>query len=238
MRKTIAIGTACALALALGPAIIIDLVRDYGQVARDYVDEHKPPRAKIHAAERSINKGTEAVARLKVALVRLEREEENIRNMLVQAPMPLAEMRAHHEKLKAVTAEARQKGQLLSYNGKTRIPAEMQPVLAAQRAELMKYERFAATVENIRKMRAKTESAIAQALSERAAVKTDLEYARSVTRIAETTAVTRAPFEPVVGQFRDARDTLAEITALQETRLSTDDVASAFSGEPKLVPGK
>lgn len=158
--------------------------------------------------------------------------------MLAQAPMPLAKMKAHHEKPKAMTAEARQKGQMVSYGGRTRTPAEMQPVLTAQRAELKKYERFAATVGNIKRMRGKTEAAIAQALSERATVKTDLEYARSLTRVAEATAVTRAPFEPVVGQFRDARDTLAEVTALQETRLLTDDVPSAFSGEARLIPGK
>ncbi len=238
MRKTLAIVAVCGLGLLLGPAIILDLVRDYRHVARQYLDDHKPVRAKIHAAERSINEGTEAVARLKVALRRLEREEENIQNLLAQAPMPLAEMKAHHEKLKAMTAEAREKEQLVSYGGRTRTPAEMQSVLATQRAEVDKYERFAATIRNIKKMRAKTEAALAQALSERAAVKTDLEYARSITRVAEATAVTCAPFEPVVGQFGEAEDALAEVIALQETRLLTDEAPSAFSGKAKLVPGK
>jgi chromosome segregation ATPase len=216
----------------------MDLLQDYRHVAREYLDEHRPARAKLGAAERSINEGTEAVARLKVALLRMEREEENVRNLLAQAPMPLAEMKARHERLKALVAEARQKGQQIGYDGQARTPAEMQPVLAAQRAEIDKYERFAATIGNIGRMRARTESAIAQAMSERAAVKTDLEYARAVTRVAEATAVTRAPFEPVVGQFGDARDVLAEVTALQETRLSTDEVPSAFAGEGELVPAK
>ena len=68
-----------------------------------------------------------------------------------------------------------------------------------------------------------------QALNERDAVKADMEYAKSLTRVAET------PFGFEVAEFRQAGDTLAEIIALQEVRLETGKRRSAFGGEGKLV---
>jgi len=50
------------------------------------------------------------------------------------------------------------------------------------------------------------------------------------------TAVTRAPFEARVGEFREAEEALEGIIALQEVRLETTERTSAFAGEGRLVP--
>ena len=238
MRKTIALVVAGLLALVLGPAIIYDLVTDYKYAAGHYLDSKKPAYAKIHEAERKLNKGTEAVARLKVAVNRMKYEKQRLERLLAQAPLPLPEMQKQHQQFRALVAKARQTGARIEYNGKLRTPAEMEGVLARQSAELRKYERYAATIAKLDKMKAKTESAISQALDERGAVKADIEYAKSVTRVAEATSTTRAPFEPRVGEFREAEEVLGEVISLQETRLETDERTSAFGGEAKLVPGK
>ena len=48
--------------------------------------------------------------------------------------------------------------------GKFHAPAQMGSVLAKQSAELQKYERYAATIAKLDRMKAKTETAISQAL--------------------------------------------------------------------------
>jgi hypothetical protein len=238
MRKTIAIVLVCALGLLLGPAIIYDLVTDYRYAAQEYVNSRKPAHAKIHEAGRKINKGTDSVARLKVAVRRMEREKERIQRLLDQAPLPLAEMRRQHEALKGLVAKATETGGRIEYGGKVLTPAQMENVLARQRAELQKYERYAATIKNLTKVKARTEAAISQALDERGTVKADLEYAKSLTRVVEATSATRPPFEATVGEFREAEDVLAEVTTLQEVRLEVDERKSAFAGAGKLVQGK
>ena len=112
----------------------------------------------------------------------------------------------------------------------------MELILARQRTELEKYERCAARIADIENMKTTTEAAIGQALDERDAVKAELEYARSLTRIAGATAVTEAPFEPRVGEFRKAEETLEGIIALQEVWLGRTERTSAFAGEARLVP--
>jgi len=238
MRKAIVVALACGLGLFLGPVIIYDLVTDYKYAAQEFISSHKPAHAKIHEAQRHINRGTEAVAQLRVAVLRMEREKEKLAGLLARAPMPLAEMRRQHQALKTLVAEARQTGGLIEYNGRARTPAEMENVLSRQRAELQKYKRYASTIVNLAKVMARTEAAISQALHERSAVKADLEYARSLTRIAQATSVNQAPFEPTVGQFRQAEDALAGVIGLQEVRLETGEPTSAFGGEAKLVPAK
>jgi len=236
MRKAIAVLAVCLLGLLLGPAIIFDLVTDYSYAAEKYLGSRKPTQARIHEAERKINKGTEAVAELKVALRRMERERERIEGLLARAPLPPAEMRQQHEALKTLTTEARRTGQRVEYNGRASTPDEMETVLARQRTELEKYERYAQRIEDIEEMKNRTQATIGQALDERETAKTELEYARSLTRIAEATAVTKAPFEARVGEFREAEEALEGIIALQEVRLGTTERTSAFAGEGRLVP--
>ena len=77
MKKTVAIVLVCLMAVFLGPVIICDLVTDYRYAVREYLDDQKPTQAKIHEAERKINKGTESVAKLKVAARQIERERES-----------------------------------------------------------------------------------------------------------------------------------------------------------------
>ena len=235
MRKTIAIALACGVGLFLGPVIIYDLVTDYRAAAQEWFGSCKPAYAKIHEAERNINRGTEAVARLKIAVRQMEREKEGLAGLLAQAPMSLPEMQRQHEALRALVAEAHKTGGLIEYGGRVQTPAEMENALSRQQAELEKYERYAVTIEKLDKMLARTEATISQALDERGAVKVDLEYARSLTRIAQATSVTQAPFEPTVGQFRQAEEALAGIIELQEVRLETEERKSAFEGEGKLV---
>jgi len=147
-------------------------------------------------------------------------------------------MQRQHQALKTLVRKAREAGGQVEYGGKVRTLGEMESVLARQGAEVQKYERYAATIADLGKVKARTEATISQALDERGAVKADLEYARSLTRVAGATSVTRAPFEPTVGEFREAEDALAGVTALQEVRLETDERKSAFAGEGRLVPGK
>ncbi len=236
MRRAIAVLAVCLLGLLLGPAIIFDLVTDYRHAAEKYLGSRKPAQARIHEAERKINKGTEAVAELKVALRRMERERERLEGLLARAPLPPTEMRQQHEALKTLTTDARRTGQRVEYNGRARTPDEMEIVLTRQRTELEKYERCAARIADIGKMKTRTEAAIGQALDERETAKTELEYARSLTRIAEATSVTRSPFEARVGEFREAEEALEGIIALQEVRLGTTGRTSAFAGEGRLVP--
>ena len=47
---------------------------------------------------------------------------------------------------------------------------------------------------------------------------------------------TRAPFEATVGEFREAEEALAGVTALQEVRLEAGERQSAFAGEGRLIP--
>ena len=238
MRKTIALVVAGLLALVLGPAIIYDLVTDYRYAAGRYLDSKKPAYAKIHEAERKLNKGTEAVAKLKVAAGRMKHERVRLERLLAQAPLPLARMQRQHQNLRALVTKARQTGARIEYDGRLHTPAQMDGVLAMQSAELAKYERYAATIAKLERVKNQTESAISQALDERGAVKADIEYAKSVTRVAEATATTRAPFEPRVGEFREAGAVLNEVISLQETRLDTGERTSAFGGKAKLVPAE
>jgi len=236
MRKTIALAVAGVLALFIGPAIIYDLVTDYRYAAQDYINNNKPVPAKIHEAERKLNRGTQSIARLKVAVKQMSSEEERLQSLLAQAPMPLVEMQRQHQALTALVTKARQNGQDIEYAGKTLTPAQMQNVLSKQKAELGKYERYAATVSSLHRMKSKTEAAISQALNERRALKGELEYAKSLTKVAQATSSTRAPFEATVGDFREAEQVLTEVIALQEVRLDTTPQESAFTGEGKLVP--
>lgn len=236
MRKTIALVVAGLLALVLGPVIIYDIVTDYRYAAGQYLDSKKPAQAKIHEAERKLNKGTEAVAKLKVAANRMKYEKARLERLLAQAPLPLSVMQRQHLELRALVAKARQTGARIEYNGRLRTPTQMAAVLARQRAELQKYERYATTIAKLGRMKVKTEAAISQALDERGAVKAELEYAKAVTRVAEATSITRDPFQATVGEFKEAEDALAEVIALQEVRLDAGERESAFAGKGRLVP--
>ena len=65
-----------------------------------------------------------------------------------------------------------------------------------------------------------------------------MEYAKSLTRAAQATAVAEAPFGFEVAEFRQAGETLAEVIALQEVRLETGERTSAFAGEGRVVEGE
>ena len=62
-----------------------------------------------------------------------------------------------------------------------------------------------------------------------------MEYAKFLTRVAQATAVTEAPFGFEVAEFRQAGDTLGEVIALQEVGLEAGERRSAFAGEGGLV---
>ncbi len=229
----IAIAVGVVAVLFLGPLFAWDIVRDYRRATQDEIDRTKPATVKIAQAERQMEEGTEALGRTRAELARIEEERTRLEELLAQAPMPLDEMETRHEELRALIAEAEQTGGRIEHAGRVATPAEMRLVATRQRAVIRSFRRYEQAVGKLEGLRTNLEGLVVRARQERATTKTDLEYARTLTRISRT--VTRysslSGLDGGAGLFGSAHDTLRDVIAVQETWLEVDEPATP-EGQP------
>ncbi len=224
----IAMAVGIVAVLFLGPLFAWDLVKDYRRATQDEIDRAQPATVKIAKAERQMAEGTEALGRTRAELARIEEERTRLDELLAQAPMGLDEMESRHEELVALIAEATRSGGSIEHAGRVATPAEMRLVVTRQRAVIRSFRRYEQAALRLDGLKVNMEGLVVRARQERAVTKTDLEYARTLTRISRTVTRTRSlsGLDGGANLFDSAHDTLRDVIAVQETWLEVDDPAA------------
>lgn len=210
-----------AVVLFLGPTYVLGLLEDFARAAHFTINDAKPAKAKLAQARREIRQGNRALAKTQVELARIHNEQGRLRSLLARVPMPQADMQRRHEELRRLVDHAAQTGQRIRYAGQDLTTDQMLLVLVKQRAYLASAKQHNQALANLETLERQLEVMVVQAQHEKALAQANLEYASILTRVASAASRTTGPVGGV-HPYGNARSTLRELIALQETTLSVN----------------